>query len=599
MIEDPREPSTQIALTYTWKIDSIFPDKTSWEAEARSISDEAQRFELFKGTLGQSAEQLYRALLARDVLLERVGRIDAYAFLKFAADTRDDEANSLRQRARTLCAQVSDSASFVEPEILSLGSATIDRMMQEHPSLETFRFLLSEVERRRAHSLSPEQEQLLAQLSPLSQIPESIRDAAHDGDMSFGSIIVEGKPLEVTHGNIEELLAHNDRDVRASAYRSYTDGYMKNAQSLGASLTAQARSSLIFCKARRYPSTFAAALFDDRLDASVYTNAMKSCYEHQHLFHRYFRARAKILGVEKIGEHDIMAKLSRSAAPIPYEKGVSLVLDALAPLGADYVKTAERGLKEQGWAHVFPAPGKYSNAFSLSAYGSHPFLLLNYAPNMTEVGTLAHELGHSMHSYFTSRAQPFGYSSYAMTVAETASNLNQALLRDHILKNADRETTLAVLDEAFYYAHRYLFLMPVLSGVEHAMHQAYARGGAWSCGDLRKATVTAFSRAYGDSVAFEPERTGLKWAQFSHFYNPYYLFQYAIGISAGMSIAPRLVAGEPGLKERYRDFLSAGASKPVQEIFKTVGVDITSREMYRQAFKVVEGYVEKLEELAQ
>jgi oligoendopeptidase F len=566
--------------------------------EAQAVALEARRFDSFKGTLGQSAQQLYQALEESNSLEARMSRLHVYTVLLYAADTRNDHVAAIRQQSYGLVADVEQATSFMEPEILSLGWGRLEEMLKEFSPLEKYRFYLSELERGRAHVLSQDQELLLTALSQLQRLPETIRDAAHDGDMRFDSVQIGGEKRELAHGTIDDFFSHPDHTVREAAYIAYTDGYLKNARTLASALSAQVTTSLLFNRARNYTSTFTEALFEDALSPDVYKAATRTCYEHQHLFQRYFRAKAKALSLPKLAEHDIFGKLSRSAPEIPYNRAVSLVLDSLLPLGRDYVEIAKRGLTEERWAHVFPAPGKYSNAFSSGAYGTRPFLLLNYGPSMPEVGTLAHELGHSMHSYFTNRAQPVCYSHYSMTVAETASNLNQVLLRAHILKTADREMSLAVLDEAFYYAHRYLFMMPVLSRIEHLMHSTYARGGAWSAADMCQATVTAFKAAYGDSVSYDGERLGVKWGQFCHFYQPYYFFQYAVGISAAMSIGQRILGGESGLADRYRHFLSVGASMHPQEIFKIVGVDIASKDMYRAAFKVVEGYVQKLEELS-
>ena len=273
------------------------------------------------------------------------------------------------------------------------------------------------------------------------------------------------------------------------------------------------------------------------------------------------------------------------------------MLSSLAPLGARYIEIASRGLTVDRWADVYPKKGKYSNAFSGGSYGTRPFLLLNYAPTMQEVGTLAHELGHSMHTFIANSKQPFRYASYSSIVAETASNLNQVLLRAHVLQNADRDTALAVLDETFFFAQRYLFLMPTLSEVENTLHSTYAEGGAVSATELSAETVKAFSAAYGDAVEFDPARLGTKWAHFCHFYMPYYLIQYSIGISAAMAIGKRILDGEAGIIEKYHAFLAAGGSMHTADIFKLVDIDVSApEETFRGAANVVEGYVELLEE---
>ncbi len=563
------------------------------------MREEAERFAACKGTLGRSVEGLYHALRSLDALVERFGKVRVYASLLFAADTRDDEATRMTQQVDALSANVSVWISFVEPELLSLGWATLERMCNEYPPLGVYRRYLSELERRRRHMLSPDQEALLSELSVLQRLPESIRNAAHDGDLRFAPIQVGDERRDLTHGTIEDCLQSCDSRIREAAYRNYTDGYISSARTLAATLTSEITTSLVFSKARRYSSTFERALFVDDLTPAIYHSAVRSCREHQHLFRRYFRAKAKILGLSQLGEHDIFAKLSPNAPEIPYAQGVDLVLESLAPLGDEYVSIARRGLTEERWVDVFPSSGKYSNAFSSGTYLTRPFFLLNYTPTMPEVGTLAHELGHSMHSLFTNRAQPSRYAEYAMSVAETASNLNQVLLRAHVLKSADREMSLAVLDEAFFYAHRYLFMMPVLSRIEHTLHSIYVRGGAVGASDIRKATVTAFEAAYDGAISFDPERLGMKWGAFCHFYAPYYFFQYAIGISAAMTIGQRILNGEPGIREKYLRFLSAGSSRSPRELFEMVDIDITSRTMYGTAFTVVERYVSELERLSE
>jgi oligoendopeptidase F len=591
--------SPQGQSAYTWDLASIFTDRNAWSAEVQGVREEAERFAACKGTLGQSAEGLCYALRALDALVERFGKVRVYASLLFAADTRDDEATRMTQQVDALSADVSVEISFVEPELLALGWAALERMCDEYPPLAVYRRYLSELERRRCHLLSPEQEALLSELSALQRLPESIRNAAHDGDLRFAPIQLGDERHDLTHGTIEDCLQSSDPKTREFAYRSYTDGYISSARTLAATLTAEITTSLVFSKARGYSSTFERALFVDDFTPDIYHSAVRSCREHQNLFRRYFKAKAKILGLSQLGEHDIFAKLSPNAPEIPYVQGVELVLKSLAPLGEEYVSIARRGLTEERWVDVFPSPGKYSNAFSSGTYLTRPFFLLNYTPTMPEVGTLAHELGHSMHSLFTNRAQPSRYAAYAMSVAETASNLNQVLLRAHVLKSADREMALAVLDEAFFYAHRYLFMMPVLSRIEHTLHSIYARGGAVGASDIRKATVTAFEAAYDGAVSFEPERLGMKWGAFCHFYEPYYFFQYAIGISAAMTIGQRILAEEPGIREKYLRFLSAGSSRSPRELFEMVDIDITSRAMYGTAFTVVEGYVREIERLSE
>lgn len=581
----------------TWDLTTIFQDETSWRQEAAAVREQAQKLSGLKGSITESADKLLLFFSSLEALHIRLGKVSSYAQLNQALNMRSDTASTMVQVSRDLAADVESKLSFFAPELLKLRWTEVDQLISSLPALERFRFFLAENERRRPHTLSAREESLLGRLSVLLSTPETVRDALHDGDLRFPPVAIEGKNVELTHGNIDEFMQSADRGVRRAAYQSYSDPYLAHAQSFAATLTAEATSAVTFARARRFRSTFNKKLFYAGLSPRVYRAAMRCCRNHYSLFQRYFRARARILGVPRIAEYDIHAPLSKTPPSIPYRVAVDHVLQSLAPLGDEYVSVARNGIMEERWADVEPRPGKFSNAFSGGTYGTRPFLLLNYAPTMPEVGTLAHELGHSMHSYFTHRAQSVLYSNYCMSVAETASNLNQVLLRAHLLKSADREMTLAVLDEAFFFVHRYLFLMPTLSRIEHTLHTQYARGRALSGADLRQATRTALLRAYGDSVETEPERIGMTWARFTHFYGPYYMFQYSVGISAALAIGARLVRGEPGLRERYIEFLSLGASQHPADIFKVVGIDIESEGVYHEAFLVVEDYIRMLESL--
>lgn len=590
------ETNNESLNQFTWSLESIFIDTESWELEFKAVSEALPGLSDYKGRLLSSADTLLGYLTLSADLSERVGRLHSYAYLCYYGDTNNESAGVLLSRADALYSQLGVHSAFFAPEVLAASRDTVQQLVASDSRLTVYRHLFEDLERNRAHMRTPEIEELLNQLSPVASGPEAIRTALHDAEMKFAPIHTDsGNQLALSHGTIDSLLSDRAREVRRAAYQSYTDSYLSLSQTFAQTLHAQAKVSLAFSRARGFASTFAAKIFSQGYPEAVFYAVLAACKEHRHLFRRYFKARASILGITRCTEYDLLAPLTPSLAPIDYQRARELVLTALEPLGSDYVSIARRGLYEERWADVYPRPGKYSNAFSGGAYGTRPFLLLNYAPVMMEVGTLAHELGHSMHSYLTNSRQPSCYAHYAMSVAETASSLNQVLLRGSVLKGADRSTSLAVLEEAFFFAHRYLFLMPTMSEVEHKLHTTCAAGGALSASELSSEVVQAFSAAYGDSVDFEPARLGVQWAKFCHFYSPYYFFQYAIGISAAKAIGGRILANERGIVDKYLRFLSAGASNYPAELFKIVDIDITAPETYRAAFKVVQGYVETLE----
>jgi oligoendopeptidase F len=582
----------------TWDLTSIFALEKDWEKEFESLKSEMSHITIFKNRLAESPQSLLDCLTKNNQLNERCNKLYTYVSLKYYQDTRSGHAKVMLDRATMLSSQRASESAFIRPEILSIGTDRLASMMQDLPALQSYSFYFHEIKRHSQHTRSPEVEELISNLHSLSDFPESVFISLNNGDLRFSPIQGTKEQIEISHGSFDETLHHTNRDIRRAAYNSYTDAYLAHSQTFADALTGKANVSHKFAKARRYDSTLTQVLSNEDISKDVFDRVLQVCHEHRPLFQRYFRARAAILKITKVAEYDFLAPLCNNSPSFPYEQGKSLVLDALLPLGKEYVDRATHGLTVERWADVYPAPGKYSNAFSSGTYGTRPFLLINYSPNMTEVGTLAHELGHSMHSLITNRSQPIYYSNYSMMVAETASNLNQVLLRDHILKSCDREIALSVLEEAFYFAHRYLFLFPTLSQIEHSLHSAYAAGCALGASDLSKETVATFSAAYGDAVDFEEARLGTKWSQFGHFYVPFYFFQYAVGISSAMAIGKRIIDKEPGIQEKYLKFLSAGASLPTTEIFKLVDIDITSAEPYREAFKVVEGYLERLEELS-
>jgi oligoendopeptidase F len=581
-----------------WELESIFESVEHWKREYGALEAVIPQLASFAGRLRESSKTLLSFLELKAGIEARVYRLKSYPKLRYYADAKDQDARIMLDQAENLAACFDSTAAFFAPEVLEAPPGFFEDMVKRHEGLHRYQHLFSTIERERQHTLSLELETQLQIFAPLLGNPESVRTALNELDLTIAPVEVEGRSYQVSHGELDALLSNPSREVRRKAFNAYADAYQSLSNTYTESLIAQVKTSLAFSRARNFTSTFEATMFRDALPERVFDTVLNSCRAHRQLFQRYFKARAAVLKIEKVTEYDLMAPLTRSAPSFPYQRAQELVLGALGPLGEEYLRIVRRGLYEERWVDWKPRPNKYSNAFSSGAYGTRPFLLLNYAPNMTEVGTLAHELGHSMHSYLTNRTQPVCYSNYAMSVAETASNLNQVLLRAEILKTADRDTTLAVLEEAFFFAHRYLFLMPTMSEVEHKLHSTYASDGAMSASQLATLTVEAYREAYGDCVDTDSDRLGVKWAQFCHFYSPYYFFQYAIGISAAMLIGQRLLAGEAGLRDKYLAFLSAGSSKYPVELFELIDIDITSHEFFREAFKVVEGYVIKLEEIS-
>jgi oligoendopeptidase F len=592
------EVRIEVPKAETWDLQAMFLDVASWQQEFDAVKAEIAPLAGYCGRLLETADILVEFLHNSDSLGERINKLHSYAYLRFYGDTNDIEAKKLLEQLSDISAEYFACISFFEPEILQANASQVGKLLSESERLRVFKYRFDEIERARPHTRSREVEAVLAHVGPIARVPEDLRTVIHDNEMRFFPVSIGETTKDLGHGNYDQFLTDRRREIRRHAYMQYTDSYLPRLPSLGETLVKQVVSSKIFSQLRNFDSAFDAAMFYEGYTPDVFWSVINACVEHRPLMQRYFTARARILGVDRIAEYDLMAPLSSSPPHVPYTQGCELIVSSLKPLGEEYVRVAQDGLTSKRWVDVHPRQGKYSNAFSAGSYLTQPYILMNYSPTISEVGTLTHELGHSMHSHLTNSSQPSCYSNSSMSVAETASNLNQVLLRAHLFDQGDRELEIAALEEAFYFVHRYLFLMPNLAILEHKMHSACAHGEPMGYPEICEETANIFAQAYGDTLEYDRERLGAKWAQFCHLYSPFYTDQYAIGISAAMAIGGRILAGEAGVLDKYMKFLRAGASMPALEIFKILDLNFATRQPLVDAFKVVEGYVERLEQLS-
>ena len=372
---------------------------------------------------------------------------------------------------------------------------------------------------------------------------------------------------------------------------------MRNA--IASNYATAIKQDVFSARARRHQSTRAAALHASNVPLEVFDNLLATFERNLPTWHRYWRARASLLGLDAIEPYDLWAPLGSDPPELTYEQCVEWICEALAPLGDEYVATVRRGCLEDRWIDVYPNQGKMGGAFSAGQPGTRPFIVMSFDGTAVSLGTLAHELGHSMHSYLAWETQPQISSRYSLFVAEVASNFHQVLLRAHLLETiSDRELQLAVLDEAMANFHRYFFVMPTLARFEQETHERVERGEGLTAELLDERMADLFGEAYGPDFPFDRERVGITWAQFSHLYAPFYVYQYATGISGAHALGNRVLAGEPGAAERYLDFLRAGGSGYPLDLLRAAGVDLASSEPVEEAFAVLSSLVDRLEALA-
>jgi oligoendopeptidase F len=593
-------PRSTVSVELTWDDASVFATVEAWEAELEAVLADLPALTSFEGRLGESVSVLVEALHTRDDLARRAGRVFVYAMLGYAVETTDPAAVARFGRAQAAEAQVAAATAFVEPEVLALGPEQLRDWAAADTALVVYEHYLDDLVRRAAHTRSAEVEEVLGLLSDAFSGPFAVYSGLVDSDIVFASAApADGGPVEVTQGSIDELLASPDRSVRRSSWESYADGYLGARNALAANLASTVKQTVFSTRVRRHDSPLAASLSRSNVPIEVFDNLIAAFEANLPTWHRYWRLKRKIHGVEQLAPYDVAAPLGPTSPVLTYEQCIEWICASLAPIGDAYVETVRRGCIEERWVDVYPTAGKMGGAFSAGAPGTAPFIVMSFDGTCVSLGTLAHELGHSMHSYLTWQSQPQVYSHYSMFVAEVASNFHQALLRAHLLDTVDDSALqLAVLEEAMANFGRYLFLMPTLARLERELHERVARGEGLTAELICDRTAELFAEGFGRDVELDRERVGITWAQFAHLYEPFYVYQYATGIAGANALARGVLDGEAGAAERYLEFLSAGDSVYPLDGLRRAGVDLTSPEPVEEAFAVLASLVDRIEQLA-
>jgi len=590
---------SEVPEEMTWDASSVYPSLDDWNAANKRVLDDMEKLAGYQGKLGESAETLLDGLKARDALIVEAFHIYQWAMMHHTPDMNNQEAIARYSQSTILFGRVGGAAAFFEPEILAIGHDTLKSWMDEVPGLREYEHYFDKLETQRAHIRSAEVEGVLAEGADLTNSGYYIYSALSDSDLKLGTIEDEtGQKVELGQSNILTLIRNKERKVRQAAWESMSDAYIGMKNTFAASLAAGVKRDVFYAKAHRYSSSLEAALSADNVPTQVFYSVLDTFKAHLPVWHRYWEIKRRGLGVDKLHGYDIDVPLIRTERKIPYSQAMEMVVQGMAPLGDEYIDPLKRGLYEERWVDVLPNEGKGGGAFSSGAHGTHPFLFISYDDTLENVSTLAHELGHSMHSYLSWKHQTPVYARYSMFVAETASNFNQALMRANLLateKDADFE--LEVLAEAMSNFHRYLFIMPTLARFEIECHERVERGEGLTAEAMSSLMADLYTEAYGSSVEVDRDRVGITWAEFPHLFGNFYVFQYTTGISAANALADGVLRDGKPSAERYLSFLKAADAVYPIEALKLAGIDMNTPEPVERAFAVLTRMIDRLDEL--
>ncbi|MFD1360157.1 oligoendopeptidase F [Lentibacillus salinarum] len=581
-----------------WKLEDIFATDEEWEAELKALQNDLPSMTTFQGKIADSAQNLFDVLKLQDQLSERLGKLFTYAHMRSDQDTTNSTYQAMDAKAENVLTLASSSMSFIVPEILAMNEAKLNEFLDEKEELKHYEHVLDEISRQRPHVLSEKEEALLAEASePMSSASNSF-SMLNNADLTFPSIKnADGEEVDLTHGRYIGFLESKDRDVRQSAFTAMYDTYGKFINTFASTLAGTVKANNFNAKVRHYDSARQAALDSNNIPEQVYDNLVESVNERLPLLHRYVRLRKQVLGLDELHMYDIYTPLVKDAdMTFSYEEAQKYVLEGLKPLGDDYVNILKEGFNSR-WIDVEESKGKRSGAYSSGAYGTHPYILLNWQDKLNDLFTLAHELGHSLHSYYTRKNQPFRYGNYSIFVAEVASTTNEALLNDHLLNKAEDEKEKLYLLNHFLEGFRgTVFRQTMFAEFEHEIHQRAQNGEALTAENLTAIYHELNKKYYGDDVVSD-EAIGKEWARIPHFYMNYYVYQYATGYSAATTLANKILSGEEGAVDRYLDYLKAGSSDYPIEVLKKAGVDMTSKDPIMSALDVFEEKLNEMEAL--
>jgi oligoendopeptidase F len=591
---------SDIEAKYKWKLEDIFATNQLWEGDFSKVDALLPKMTEFKGRLSESGKTLLGCLQLQDSLWNIMDRLYVYAGMHSDEDTRVSIYQEMSGRAGSLMTRVRQATAFIEPEILTIPQSKLDELIKSEKGLKLYQHYIDNIIRMRAHTLSSSEEEILALAGNLTRAPENIFTMINDADIKFPSIKDEtGNEVQLTHERYYKFLESTDRRVRKDVANAYNSAYLVYLNTLGATLNGGVAKDIFYFKARKYNSSLEAALDQSNIPVSVFENLIKSADENLEPIHKYVSLRKKVLKVDELHKYDLVVPLAPEAKmEIPYDSALTIIENALAPLGKQYVTDIKAGFNS-GWVDVYETEGKGSGAYSWGCYSSHPYMLLNHNNTLENMFTIAHEMGHCLHGYYTNRTQPYIYSGHATFTAEVASVTNEMLLMDYLLKNTkDKAQKLYLLNYYIDQLEGTFYSQVMFAEFEKAAHEKLENGGALSAESARKIYREIFQKFEGPELVLD-SLDDLGCLRISHFYSNFYVYQYATSYAGAVAISRKILAGDKEALDRYLRFLESGDSDYAINLLKNAGVDMTSPEPINETIKLFASLVDQMEKLLQ
>lgn len=589
---------SEINEAFKWDIEKMYQNEELWKEDYHIVKALIEEFVQYRGQLNDS-ENLLKALTLYEALAEKTNKLYVYATMKRDEDNRNPKYQSLADNAQGLYTRMGSAVAFFVPEILSISEEDVQEFYSKETGLKKYQHYLNEILRHKSHVLSATEEEIVARAGEVANAPRDIFTMLNNADMKFPTIVDRsGAEVEVTHGNFIQLLENPNRRVRENAFSALYSTYGSYKNTLATVFSASLKKDDFLAKVKKHKNSMSAALFNTNIPEEVYHNLIQVIHQNLHLMHRYVKLRKKMLGLDELHMYDLYTPMVQNIEmQIPYEEAKELLIKGLSPLGEEYVDILKSGFEDR-WVDVYENTGKTSGAYSWGTYDSYPFILMSYKDNVNSTFTLAHEMGHSIHSYYTCKNQPFIYSDYKTFVAEVASTVNEALLMDYMLKNTKD------IDERMYLLNYYLeqfrttvYRQTMFAEFEKITHEKVSMGEALTAEDLNKIYRDLNIKYYGDDIVVD-SHIDIEWARIPHFYNSFYVFQYATGYSAAIAFSKKILEEGESAAHQYINFLKSGSSDYSINVLRNAGVDMSSPAPIESALKVFESLLTEMEEIA-